>query len=121
MPTRCRSPATRVPCMPISQRAKTPIRLVLALGLAAASSACDHSPDRVGDNPRQVTVVGSGHVEGVPDTLTADAGIEFIAPDVTAAMDQTNTRQQAVIDALAGAGVRHKDINTTDVTLQPHF
>src|ERR1700727_3059540 len=107
--------------MPISQRAKAPIRLVLALGLAAAASACDHSPERVGDNPRQVTVVGSGRVQGVPDTLTADVGIEFTATDVTAAMDQTNSRQQAVIDALAGAGVDHKDINTTDVTLQPQF
>ena len=103
--------------MPISQRAKTPIRLVLALGLAAAASACDHSPD----NPRQVTVVGSGHVQGVPDTLTADVGIEFTARDVTAAMDQTNNRQQAVIDALANAGVDRKDISTTDVSLQPQY
>jgi uncharacterized protein len=108
--------------MPITQRAAMPLRLILALGLAAIASACDHAtPEKVGENPRQVTVVGSGHVQGVPDTLTADVGIEFIAPDVTAAMDQTNTRQQAVIDALAGAGVDHKDINTTDVTLQPQF
>ena len=107
--------------MPISQRAKAPIRLVLALGLAAAASACDHSPERVGDNPRQVTVVGSGHVQGVPDTLTADVGIEFTARDVTAAMDQTNNRQQAVIDALANAGVDRKDISTTDVSLQPQY
>jgi uncharacterized protein len=107
--------------MPVSQRAKTPIGLVLALGLAAAVSACDHSPERVGDSPRQVTVVGSGHVQGVPDTLTADVGIEFTAPDVTAAMDQTNSRQQAVIDALANAGVDRKDISTTDVSLQPQY
>jgi uncharacterized protein YggE len=107
--------------MPVSQRAKTPIGLVLALGLAAAASACDHSPERVGDNPRQVTVVGSGHVQGVPDTLTAEVGIEFTATDVTAAMDQTNSRQQAVIDALANAGVDRKDISTTDVSLQPQY
>ena len=73
------------------------------------------------ENPRQVTVVGSGHVQGVPDTLTADVGIEFTARDVTAAMDQTNTRQQAVIDALAEAGADRKDISTTDVTLQPQY
>jgi uncharacterized protein YggE len=107
--------------MPICQRATTPILLVLALGLAAAASACDHTPDRVGDNPRQVTVVGSGHVQGVPDTLTADVGIEFTARDVTGAMDQTNSRQQSVIDALANAGVDRKDISTTDVSLQPQF
>jgi uncharacterized protein len=107
--------------MPVRRRAKTPILLGLALGLATAISACDHSPDRPGDNPRQVTVVGSGHVQGVPDTLTADVGIEFTARDVTAAMDQTNGRQQAVIDALANAGVDRKDISTTDVSLQPQY
>ena len=107
--------------MPISQRAKTPISLVLALGLAAATSACDHSTERVGDHPREVTVVGSGHVQGVPDTLTADVGIEFTAPDVTAAMNQTNDRQQMVINAVASAGVDRKDISTTEVSLQPQY
>ncbi|MDT5305625.1 MAG: uncharacterized protein QOE48_1295, partial [Mycobacterium sp.] len=98
-----------------------PFRLVLALGLAVASSACDSTPQRVGDTAHQVTVVGSGHVQGVPDTLTADVGIEFTAPDVTAAMDQTNARQQAVINALTGAGVDRKDISTTEVSLQPQY
>jgi uncharacterized protein YggE len=95
--------------------------LLLASALVATSAACDSAPQRVGDNPRQVTVVGAGRVQGVPDTLTAELAIEFIAPDVTAAMNQTNARQQAVIDALAGAGVDRKDINTTNVTLQPQF
>jgi uncharacterized protein YggE len=107
--------------MPNTRRARMAFGLVLASGLATTSVACDSPPQHGSDAPRQVTVVGSGHVQGVPDTLTADVGIEFVAPDLTAAMDQTNTRQQAVIDALAGAGVDHKDINTTDVTLQPQF
>ena len=108
--------------MTLTRRARMTFGIALASGLAVALAACDSAaPQRAGDNPRQVTVVGSGHVQGVPDTLTADVGIEFIAPDVTAAMDQTNARQQAVIDALAGAGVDRKDINTTDVTLQPQF
>ncbi|ORV19234.1 SIMPL domain-containing protein [Mycobacterium celatum] len=99
-----------------------PFRLVLLMGLvAAALSACDGDPGPVRDNPRQVTVVGAGQVQGVPDTLTADVAIEFVAPDVTSAMDQTNGRQQAVIDALTGAGVDSKDISTTDVTLQPQY
>lgn len=84
-------------------------------------AACDTHNPTLGANPRQVTVVGSGQVQGVPDTLTADVGIEFSAPDVTAAMNQTNDRQQAVINALVGAGVDRKDINTTQVTLQPQY
>ncbi|OCB18136.1 hypothetical protein A5674_10540 [Mycobacterium malmoense] len=112
--------------MPQSSVAKLMRKVILlaAAGLAtAAMSACDSPPSAPapGANPRQVTVFGSGQVQGVPDTLTADVGIEFTAPDVTAAMNQTNDRQQAVINALTGAGVDRKDIRTTEVTLQPQF
>ncbi len=94
-----------------------------AAGLTLATlAACDkHNPAPPGANPRQVTVVGSGQVQGVPDTVTADVGIEFTASDVTAAMNQTNDRQQAVINALAGAGLDRKNISTTAVTLQPQY
>ncbi|SPM30166.1 Uncharacterized conserved protein YggE, contains kinase-interacting SIMPL domain [Mycobacterium terramassiliense] len=88
-----------------------------ALTVAALPSCDKHNATPPGANPRQVTVVGSGQVQGVPDTLTADAGIEFTAPDVTTAMNQTNDRQQAVINALVGAGLDRKDISTTTVTL----
>ncbi len=74
-----------------------------------------------GTNSRQVTVVGSGQVQGTPDTLTANVSIEFTAPDVTAAMNQTSERQQALINALVTAGVHRKDIRTAQVRLQPQY
>src|SRR5271168_2254247 len=108
--------------MAVTARARLALRFVLALGVTVgAVSACDSHSAKVGDNPREVTVVGSGQVQGVPDTLTADVGIEFTAPDVTVAMNQTNDRQQAVINALTGAGVDRKDISTTEVSLQPQY
>src|SRR5277367_2225987 len=108
--------------MAVTARARLALRFVLALGVTVgAVSACDSHSAKVGDNPREVTVVGSGQVQGVPDTLTADVGIEFTSPDVTAAMNQTNDRQQAVINAVAGAGVDRKDISTTEVSLQPQY
>lgn len=56
-----------------------------AAGLTAATvlAGCGSAPP-VHANTRQVTVVGSGQVQGVPDTLTADVAIEVVAPDVTA-------------------------------------
>ncbi len=88
----------------------------------AALAGCDsHSSTAPGANPRQVTVVGSGQVQGVPDTLTVKVGIEFTSPDVTAAMDQTNDRQQAVINALVGTGLDRQNISTTQVTLTPQY
>ncbi|TAM69676.1 SIMPL domain-containing protein [Mycobacterium sp.] len=112
--------------MPVATNASSFVRrstAVAAAGLTiATASACDeHSPSQPGANPRQVTVLGTGQVQGVPDTLTADVGIEFTAPDVTAAMNQTNDRQQAVINALVGAGIDHKDISTTEVTVAPQY
>lgn len=80
----------------------------VAAGLALVTlSACDshNAASSPGINPRQVTVIGPGQVQGIPDTLTADVAIEFTAADAGTAMNQTNDRQQAVINALVGAGL----------------
>lgn len=118
--------AAKVPGMPVATNGSRFVRRSIAFAAAgltvAAAAACDkHEAPAPGANPRQVTVVGSGQVQGVPDTLTAEAGIEFTAPDVTSAMNQTNDRQRAVIDALIGAGLDRKDIATTTVTLEPQY
>lgn len=113
--------------MPIVGNARNRARLsrVLLTGLVvAALTACDATPAAPplpGDTPRQVTVVGSGEVQGTPDTLTTNASISFVSPDVTTAMNQTSERQQAVINALVDAGIDSKDIATTNVSLQPQY
>jgi uncharacterized protein YggE len=91
-----------------------------ALVGAAVLSGCDTAAP-LDTDARQVTVVGSGEVTGVPDTLTADVGIEVVAPDVTAAMNAGSERQRAVLDALAARGIDSADISTTGVTLQPQY
>lgn len=97
------------------------VGVVFAAGVTAATvSGCD-SASPVAANPRQVTVVGSGEVKGVPDTLTADVSVEATAPDVTTALNQTNDRQKAVLNALSGSGIDAKDISTTGVSLQPQY
>lgn len=94
---------------------------LVTAGLAVTVLAgCDSAPP-VQSNPRQVTVVGSGQVQGAPDTVTADVGIEVIAPDAAAAMSQVNERQQAVIDALNARGLDAKDIRTTSVNVAPQY
>ncbi|WP_445167341.1 SIMPL domain-containing protein [Mycolicibacterium sp. Dal123E01] len=107
--------------MPIAGR-----RVVVALAAmgtaAAVLTGCDSTPaGPVGANPRQVTVVGNGEVQGVPDTLTADVGVEAAAADVTTAMNQANDRQTSVLNALNASGVDPKDISTTGVNLQPQY
>ncbi|HEX7323304.1 MAG TPA: SIMPL domain-containing protein [Mycobacterium sp.] len=107
--------------MPNRFRSKM-IMLAAAVLLAAVTlSGCDAQQGLSGAAPRQVTVVGSGQVQGVPDRLTVDAGIESVAPDVTGAINLTNERQGAVIDALVDAGVERKDISTTQISLQAQY
>ena len=125
---RCVEADGMVPLMPIAARAKLPTRvLVLAVaGLVATLAGCDATSGptatpSTNSDVRQVTVAGSGEVQGTPDTLNVNASIEAIAPDVTGAMNQTSDRQQAVINALVDAGVDRKDISTSQVSLQPQF
>ncbi|HUO36406.1 MAG TPA: SIMPL domain-containing protein [Mycobacterium sp.] len=100
---------------------RAPVLFAACLVLAVLS-ACDSAKSRPpGAETRQVTVVGTGQVQGSPDTLTANVSIEFTAPDVVTAMNQTSQRQQAVINALVNAGVDRKDISTIQVSLQPQY
>lgn len=113
--------------MTLAQR--LPVRVSLAVAaaaLAAAVSGCDATsgPAPVGEPnaaARQVTVIGSGEVQGTPDTLTVSAAMEAVAPDVSGALNQTSQRQQAVLDALTAAGIEERDISTTRVSLQPQY
>lgn len=96
------------------------VALASAGTAAALLAGCDSAP-AVPANPRQVTVVGAGEVQGAPDTLTADVSVEAAAADVTTAMNQANDRQKAVLNALNASGVDAKDISTTQVSLQPQY
>ncbi|KUI06148.1 SIMPL domain-containing protein [Mycobacterium sp. IS-3022] len=113
--------------MPIAARAKTPIRVLAAaaVGLIAVLSGCDakSSPVLTNDDsaPRQVTVVGTGEVLGTPDTLTINAAMEVVAPDAAGALNQTSQLQRGVIDALVDSGIDRKDINTSQVSVQPQY
>ena len=95
------------------------IGVAAMVGVAALVTGCgDDASDTA---QRTVTVVGSGTVSGTPDTLRADIGIEATGADVSAALDEANTRVRAVTDAVAGAGVPRADIQTQQVTLSPQY
>lgn len=106
--------------MHVRRRVIASAAAILATTAVFSVAGCD-SAAPVQSNARQVTVVGSGEVEGVPDTVTAEIGIEVVGPDVTAAMNQTSERQRAVIDALKARGIDTEDISTTEVSLQPQY
>lgn len=90
--------------------------VLTALGLTACDTAAP-----VQSNSRQVTVVGTGQVQGSPDTLIADIAVEVTAPDVAGAVKQSGQRQKAVTDALTARGIDDKDMSTTTVSVSPQY
>src|SRR6195952_3577332 len=114
--------------MPLHAWAKMPKSLIViaVAGMAIAGiSACDKQPTPTSNsavpNARQVTVIGSGEVQGTPDTLTVNASTDATAPGVTAASNEAGGRMQAVIDALVGSGIDRRDVSTTQVSLQQQY
>jgi uncharacterized protein len=93
--------------------------------MVATLTGCDATSAPIVSNgdaePRQVTVIGQGEVEGTPDTLTINAAMEIVAADAAGALNQTSQLQRAVIDGLANSGIERKDINTSEVSVQPQY
>jgi uncharacterized protein YggE len=108
--------------MRISRRGGRAATVVAAcvLLLGGATACGDDEPSDPG-NQRSVTVIGSGEVEGAPDTLRADLGVEATGDDVSSAIDSANAAIRAVTDAVVNAGVAREDIQTQQVTLSPDY
>jgi uncharacterized protein YggE len=114
--------------MSLHALAKLPKSLLVlaAAGLAIVGiTACDKPPTPTSNsavpNARQVTVIGSGEVQGTPDTLTVSASTVATASDVTTASNDATKGMQAVIDALVASGIDRRDISTTQVSLQQPY
>ena len=113
----------------------TPI-LLLAAGAAVAFGACGGGlrPAAVptvravpaaataGPDPASgITVHGTGRISGTPDVLTVSVGVQTTAGHAVDALNQNSQRAHAVIDALKGNGVADKDIQTSQLSLSPHY
>src|SRR3954454_3989916 len=79
-------------------------------GSGRALAATDPSDDTI-------TVTGIGGSNGVPDTLTANFSIRVRRPMVQAALDAEARFSNRLLDALHNAGLKDKDIQTTDSEL----
>ncbi|MBI3960056.1 MAG: SIMPL domain-containing protein [Chloroflexi bacterium] len=69
------------------------------------------------DHTRTVTVVGEGVVKIKPDIAQVNIGVEVVKPTVKAASGEANEIMDAVLAALAEAGVEEKDIQTSGFSI----
>ncbi len=97
------------------------LKKTLTLALAAAMLAtpvlwsaarAEAAPPRQDAGQRTITVTGNGIAYGKPDVVTVSLGVQASNADVLAAMNDTNGKMQAVIQALQDNGVAVDDIRT---------
>lgn len=101
---------------------------VLSLALVAGAG-CAHGgvrgepvcAGRAADAPSGIQVVGRGKAEAVPDVAVLQVGVEVHAPAVDTAREAAANAQQAVLEALRGAGVDDKDIQTNRLSIAPDY
>jgi uncharacterized protein YggE len=68
-----------------------------------------------------ITVTGTGKVTGTPDTLRISLTVSATSPDVDSALRGANKSAKAVQDALLAKGVATKDLQTSNVSIQPNY
>jgi uncharacterized protein len=87
--------------------------LVITLAVGLILSACGP----IGSQPRSLSVTGSGMVSLTPDIAFINIGVHTDNPDLAAAVNQNNTKTQALVDALKNAGIAETDIQTSNFSV----
>src|SRR5688572_18962402 len=91
--------------------------LLLAAGPAAVAQP---APSAATQGTR-LDVVATGEVTRIPDIVRINAGVVTQAPSAVEAIRQNAARMERVRAALARAGVAPRDIQTSNINLQPDY
>lgn len=89
--------------------------LALPLLLSTALAGQAETP------PRTITVTGEAQVQAAPDMATITLGVVNQARTAQAAMAATSEATAAMLDVLAGAGIAPRDMQTSDLGLDPQW
>jgi uncharacterized protein YggE len=71
--------------------------------------------------PQGITVTGTSEVAGKPDTLQLSMSVTAQASSVSKALQQANAAAGKVQSALRARGVAAKDLQTSDLQIQPNY
>ena len=92
-------------------RAAVLVSLLLALAGAAAAQ----------EPPRQITVTGAAEAEAVPDLASVTAGVDTRADTAADALAANSETMTAIFAALDAAGIERRDVQTSQLSLNPVF
>ena len=86
----------------------------------AAHGASAARPD-CGAGAPKITETGFGTVSITPDLLTLSLDVHTTAPQASRALSDNDVATAAVLHALTSGGVAPRDLQTTDLTIQPDY
>lgn len=98
------------------------MRTVPSLVLAGLLAASALSPVFAQTQPpAQITVTGEGVVEGVPDIAALSLGVTTTGDTAVEAMAANTAALNAVMARLTAAGVTDRDMQTTNLSINPNW
>lgn len=92
-----------------------------AWGRGASASPAAPQPVTCQQGWARLTVQGSGTATGTPNLLTLSLSIDVTGPTAQAALADDNSRTGAVITALVAGGVPQREIQTTNLSIEPNY
>jgi uncharacterized protein YggE len=92
------------------------IVVILVVGLVLASVALGRSSSS-SSKVATINVTGSGTVQGTPDTLSFQVGVQTVAASAAVALAQNNARVLLLEKALLGNGVTKKNMQTSGLNI----
>lgn len=98
------------------------VTLLIAVGIMTALNL--HIPVSVTTTNRssEMSVIGEGKVEVVPDMAYIDVGISVSrAKTVEAAQQEINTKNNAILAAMEKLGIQKKNIKTSNYSIYPAY
>lgn len=97
------------------------MRLMQASLIAAMIATGFSFAAQAQQQPAQITVTGQGEVRAAPDVASLSLGVTTQADTATAALSQNNAAVAAVMQRLSAAGVDARDMQTTNLSLNPDW
>lgn len=95
------------------------IAAMMAAGFTAAARA--EAPAAQVSTPAQITVTGEGQVQRSPDIATLSLGVTTQGKTAAEAMTANNAALAAVMERLTKAGISGRDLQTTNLSLNPNW
>lgn len=98
---------------------------LLLLPLASVAAVCGDTTTRIESNgsgqTSGVSVSGEGRVSAAPDVANIALGVSSLAPTVAEAREQAAAALGAMIASMKANGVADKDIQTTQLNINPEY